>query len=252
MVVEILEYRTFESLQNKYKFQDNTTFFPPSLNTDKCFSRHLLVNRFLNTKNPKFLFWSIEKDSNVLMDSFCMETINYWRGLLIESNSREDKEILAQLLVNIGIALGEYKNSSKFFHYESGFVHCSKENQKAFVSFEVHPPRRCFRLVENFERIVRKIKQVEILGADMKSELTNKYSIDDLNIDFSDHIHIAAQVISKVHNKIPKNRHDTFDLFLTPFLAEEIYKDAKIFCEGLSYIVDTFQTVDYWSPDKKR
>ena len=71
------------------------------------------INRFLNTKNPKFLFWSIEKDSNVLMDPFCVEPINYWRGLLIESNSREDKEILAQLLVNIGIALGEYKNSSK-------------------------------------------------------------------------------------------------------------------------------------------
>jgi len=47
----------------------------------------LLVNRFLITKKPKYLFWSIEADSNVMMDPFCAETLNWWRNLLRLSDS---------------------------------------------------------------------------------------------------------------------------------------------------------------------
>ena len=31
-----------------------------------------------------------------------------------------------------------------------------------------------------------------------------------------------------------------------------IYDQAKEFTHNLNYIVDTFRTVDYWDPDKKR
>ncbi|MBT3475499.1 hypothetical protein HN460_01005 [bacterium] len=250
-MTKILEYRSFESLQNKYKYQDNFSFFPPTLETGTCFSRHLLVNRFLITKKPKYLFWSIEADPNVIMDPFCVETVNWWRSLLVKSNKVIDSEILSQLLRNIGIALSRYRDLSNSFHYDSGFVH-KYIKEDSYFSFEVHPPRRCFRLVENFEKIIRKIEQVKILGGDLKLELETKYSISDLNTGFSNYESIAAQVISKTHNMLPKNKNDKTDIFLTPFIAEEIYKDAKVFCFRLEYIVDTFQIVDYWSPEKKR
>ena len=63
---------------------------------------------------------------------------------------------------------------------------------------------------------------------------------------------IASQIISELHNKIPKNKTDKTELILTPFLAEKIYSDAVSFTEGLEYIVDTYRIVDYWDPDKKR
>tara|TARA_Y100001970_G_C14255813_1_gene875279 strand:- start:4784 stop:5536 length:753 start_codon:yes stop_codon:yes gene_type:complete len=250
-VSKILEYLDFQSVQNQYEYQDETSFFPPTLETESCFSRHLLVNRFLQTKMPKFLYWSIEADPNVLMDPFCMETICYWTDSLNESN-KENKEAIKKLLLNIGIALSKPRNLSKSFHYETGYVHYLSEKTEPYISFEVHPPRRCFRLVESFERVVSKIKQIEILGMDLKVELENKYSLVDLNVNFSDKNHVAAQVISRTHNNLQKNKNDKSDLFLTPHIAEEIYKDAKVFCRGLKYIVDTFQIVDYWSPDKKR
>jgi hypothetical protein len=185
------------------------------------------------------------------MDPFCVETVNWWRSLLVKSNKVIDSEILSQLLRNIGIALSRYRDLSNSFHYDSGFVH-KYIKEDSYFSFEVHPPRRCFRLVENFEKIIRKIEQVKILGGDLKLELETKYSISDLNTGFSNYESIAAQVISKTHNMLPKNKNDKTDIFLTPFIAEEIYKDAKVFCFRLEYIVDTFQIVDYWSPEKKR
>ena len=248
---KILQYLTFESLQNKYEYEDNSTFFPPTLETDSCFSRHLLVNRFIHTRMPKFLFWSIEADFNTLMDPFFIETINYWTKSYTEL-SGDRKNIVKTLLENVGIALSKPRNLNNCFHYDTGYVHFVKGDTDSYISFEVHPPRRCFRLIESFEKIVNKINQIEILGGDLKIELEKKYLLDDLNINFSDKNHIAAQVISKIHNRLPKNKHDLSDLFLTPHIAEEIYKDAKVFCSNLEYIVDTFQIVDYWSPDKKR
>ena len=250
-MAKILEYRSFESFQSSYEHQENSNFFPPSLEIGPCFSRHLLVNRFLITKKPKYLFWSIESDSNVMMDPFCTETLNWWRNLLIESNKTIDKEILSQLLKNIGLALSRHRDLSNSFHYDSGFVH-NYRKEDSYFSFETHPPRRCFRLIENFEKIVSKIEKIKILGGDLRLELESKYSISDLNTGFSNYNNIAAQVISKIHNMLPKNKNDKTDIFLTPFIAEEIYKDAKVYCLNLEYIVDTFQVVDYWSPDKKR
>ena len=105
---------------------------------------------------------------------------------------------------------------------------------------------------QNREKIVSKIEKIKILGGDLRLELEGKYSISDLNTWFSNYNNIAAQVISKIHNMLPKNKNDKTDIFLTPFIAEEIYKDAKAYCLNLEYIVDTLQVVDYWSPDKKR
>ena len=64
---------------------------------------------------------------------------------------------------------------------------------------------------------------------------------------------VSGSTIFKENNgDLKKNINDKTNLFLTPYIAEEIYKDAKQFTLGLEYIVDTFQVVDYWSPDKKR
>ena len=90
------------------------------------------------------------------------------------------------------------------------------------------------------------------MGLDLKLELEAKYKVKDLNVNFSEPSNIAAQVMSINHNDLKKNINDKTNLFLTPYIAEEIYKDAKQFTLGLEYIVDTFQVVDYWSPDKKR
>jgi hypothetical protein len=248
---KLLEYRSFESLQNAYDYQEETSFFAETLNGAHCFSRHLLVNRFLNTKKPKFLFWSIEADSNVITDPFCVETINHWRNLLSVTKDDSHKIVLSTLLKNVGLALSRNRNLSNSYHYDSGFVN-NYNDKDSYISFEVHPPRRCFRLVENFEKIINKINQIKILGLDLKIELEAKYQVKDLNVNFSDSTNISAQVISKAFNNTKKNSNDKTDLFLTPFIAEAIYKDAKTFTLGLEYIVDTFQIVDYWSPDKKR
>ena len=246
-----LEYRTFESLQNSYDYQDNSAFFPPALDNENCFSRHLLVNKFLNTKKPKFLFWSIEADSNVMMDPFCVETVNYWKSMLLDSIDESKREIIETLLKNIGLGLSRQRKLTDSYHYDSGLVN-NFDGENSYISFEVHPPRRCFRLVENFEKIVNKINQIKILGLDLKLELEAKYKVKDLNVNFSEPSNIAAQVMSINHNDLKKNINDKTNLFLTPYIAEEIYKDAKQFTSGLEYIVDTFQVVDYWSPDKKR
>ena len=87
---------------------------------------------------------------------------------------------------------------------------------------------------------------------DMESQIKNKYKIKDVNINFSNPLLIAAQIISQVHNGIKKNLNEENELYLSPPLAEEIYSDALRFTKNLNYIVDTFQEVDYWDPDKKR
>ena len=60
----------------------------------------------------------------------------------------------------------------------------------------------------------------------------------------------AAGIISHVHNNIKKI--DSGNLILSSNIALNIYDQAKEFTHNLNYIVDTFRTVDYWDPDKKR
>ncbi|MFL2630708.1 MAG: hypothetical protein ACJ0OP_03000 [Thermodesulfobacteriota bacterium] len=247
-----LDYLDFDSIQNVYDYQDETNFFPPSLITDSCFSRHLLINKYLLTRKPKYLFWSIEFDSNSLMDPFLVETVNFWKELLINSSNSEDKLKLLSHLKNIGLALSQSRDSNLSFHYDSGFVHYKGEKLHPLITFEVHPPRRCFRLIENFEEILASINKINLLKLDLESELVRKYNLERININFTNPLLIASQIISELHNKIPKNKTDKTELILTPFLAEKIYSDAVSFTEGLEYIVDTYRIVDYWDPDKKR
>ena len=53
------------------------------------------------TKSPKYLFWALEFDTNVLMDPFFVETVNYW-SILLNSNECDDKASLKSLLGNVG------------------------------------------------------------------------------------------------------------------------------------------------------
>ncbi|MBT4435356.1 hypothetical protein HOD02_03460, partial [bacterium] len=138
------------------------------------------------------------------------------------------------------------------FHYDSGFVHYKGGKLHPLITFEVHPPRRCFRLIENFEEILSSINKINLLKLDLESELVRKYNLERININFTNPLLIASQIISELHNRIPKNKIDKTELILTPFLAEKIYSDAVSFTEGLEYIVDTYRIVDYWDPDKKR
>ena len=119
-----LEYRTFESLQNSYDYQDNSAFFPPALDNENCFSRHLLVNKFLNTKEPKFLFWSIEADSNVIMDPFCVETVNYWKSKKIDI---EDSKY-----INL-VYLGTFGNSIYLDEIILAFKSINKDNLRLIL-----------------------------------------------------------------------------------------------------------------------
>ena len=40
------------------------------------------------------------------------------------------------------------RNTSTDFHYDSGFVHCYRNESEPLITFEIHPPRRCFVLLE--------------------------------------------------------------------------------------------------------
>ena len=93
---------------------------------------------------------------------------------------------------------------------------------------------------------------MKLSNKDIQSRVSKKFKIKDINTNFSDPVLISAQIISQTHNKISKHINETDELFLTPFLAEKIYSDAVNFKTNLNYIVDTFQEVDYWDPDKKR
>ena len=70
-----INYISFENQQNKYDQGDNLAFFPETLNTPNCFSRHLLVNKYLITRSPKYLFWALEFDPNVLMDPYFVKQL---------------------------------------------------------------------------------------------------------------------------------------------------------------------------------
>ena len=86
------------------------------------------------------------------MDPFVVETINWWKINMIDSKNIEEKNMASILLKNIGIALSNSRDTSTDFHYDSGFVHSYKDKLSPVITFEVHPPRRCFRLIENFEK----------------------------------------------------------------------------------------------------
>ena len=60
----------------------------------------------------------------------------------------------------------------------------------------------------------------------------------------------TANIISLLLNNIKKI--DSGNLKLSSNIALNIYDQAKEFANNLNYIVDTFRTVDYWDPDKKR
>ena len=134
---ETLEYLNFESFQNKYEHENNSSFFPKTLDTNHCFSRHLLVNKYLKTKKPKFLYWAIEADPNVLVDPFCVETINHWTDLLSEDKTQKDT--IQKLLINIGNALSKRRSLINCFHYDLGYVHFVKETI-SYISFGNVPP----------------------------------------------------------------------------------------------------------------
>tara|TARA_Y100001960_G_scaffold274788_1_gene303955 strand:+ start:961 stop:1521 length:561 start_codon:yes stop_codon:yes gene_type:complete len=186
------------------------------------------------------------------MDPFVVESVNWWKEISQTSKSNSTKTIALVMLQNIGIALSNSRDTTKDYHYDSGFVHSYKNPENPIITFEVHPPRRCFRLIENFENIIKEIGIMQTKEKDMESQIKNKYKIKDVNINFSNPLLIAAQIISQVHNGIKKNLNEKNELYLSPPLAEEIYSDALRFTKNLNYIVDTFQEVDYWDPDKKR
>ena len=86
------------------------------MDTHHCFSRYLLINKYLETKKSKYLLWSIEFDSNTLMDPNVMESINWWRTIIDTSNKNGIKESALIMLKNIGIALLNFRDTSKDFH----------------------------------------------------------------------------------------------------------------------------------------
>ena len=88
-----------------------------------------MINKYLSTKKPKYLFWCLEVDSNSLMDPFVVETINSWRDYMLNLGDKSKKSILSMLLNNVGVALSNPRNTSTNFHYDSGFVHCSYNAQ---------------------------------------------------------------------------------------------------------------------------
>ena len=139
------KYIKFESQQNHYIDSDKENYFPPTLISPNCFSRHILINKFLSTKKPYYLFWAIERDVNVLMDPFAVEAITYWTNLI---NDSQNDENLFNNLNNIGKSLTNSRNNSNFYHYDTGFVH-SYDGKTELITFEVHPPRRCFRVIDN-------------------------------------------------------------------------------------------------------
>ena len=74
------------------------------------------------------------------------------------------------------------------------------------------------------------INQIQILGGDLKLELESKFLIDDLNVDYSNKDNIAAQVISKLHNKLSKNKYDKSDTFV----KSDTVRDDEIITNSLT------------------
>ena len=135
------KYIKFESQQNQYTDADKESFFSTNISFFKLFlATYILINKFLSTKKACYLFWAIERDTNVLMDPFVVETITYWTNLINESQN--DKNLFNNLN-NVGKSLINTRNNSNFFHYDTGFVH-SYNGETELITFEVHPPRRCF------------------------------------------------------------------------------------------------------------
>ena len=77
-----------------------------------------------------------------------------------------------------------------------------------------------------------------------------KFQIDNFDLNPTDLKMTTANIISHLHNNIKKI--DSGNLKLSSNIALNIYDQAKEFANNLNYIVDTFRTVDYWDPDKKR
>ena len=238
-------YIPFDLQQNKYENGDNESFYPNTLDKN-CFSRHILINRYIVTKKPKYLFWALEHDPNVLMDPFFVETITYWVNQKL-NNPRNN--LLDSQLNNVGEALKNSRNNNNFFHYDSGYVH-SYCGEEPLITFEVHPPRRCYRIIDNFNLILNFIDKEIKDNSDLGLAVNKKFQIDISDIEIKDYNLIAAKIISSMHNRIKKVENDK--LILTPEIAYAIYEESKIFVENLQYIVDTFRIVDYWDPDKKR
>lgn len=240
------KYIKFESQQNHYIDSDKENYFPPTLISPNCFSRHILINKFLSTKKPYYLFWAIERDTNVLMDPFAVETITYWTNLINES---QDNENLFNNLNNIGKSLTNSTNNSNFYHYDTGFVH-SYDGKHELITFEVHPPRRCFRVIDNFNYILNFLNDALSSKNNVEKLIKKKFKLDNFDFNPADLKMTAAEIISRVHNNIKKI--DSGNLILSTNIALNIYNQAKEFTHNLNYIVDTFRTVDYWDPDKKR
>ncbi len=240
------KYIKFESQQNQYIDADKESFFPPTLVSSNCFSRHILINKFLSTKKACYLFWAIERDTNVLMDPFVVETITYWTNLINESQN--DKNLFNNLN-NVGKSLINTRNNSNFFHYDTGFVH-SYNGETELITFEVHPPRRCFRIIDNFNYIFNFLDDVLHSKKNAENLVKEKFQIDNFDLNPTDLKMTTANIISHLHNNIKKI--DSGNLKLSANIALNIYDQAKEFTNNLNYIVDTFRTVDYWDPDKKR
>ena len=205
-----------------------------------------MINKFLSTKKPYYLFWAIERDTNVLMDPFAVETITYWTNLINES---QDNENLFNNLNNIGKSLTNSTNNSNFYHYDTGFVH-SYDGKNELITFEVHPPRRCFRVIDNFNFILNFLNDALSSKNNVEKLIKKKFKLDNFDFNPADLKMTAAEIISRVHNNIKKI--DSGNLILSTNIALNIYNQAKEFTHNLNYIVDTFRTVDYWDPDKKR
>ena len=200
----------------------------------------------------KYTTMPINKNIQNLYPNLYKITQNEFIKNYFEKNEQKKNIQIFCRLERIMVKDIDIPDPNKDYHYDTGFVHSYKNPENPIITFEVHPPRRCFRLIENFENIIKEIGIMQTKEKDMESQIKNKYKIKDININFSNPLLIAAQIISQVHNGIKKNLNEKNELYLSPPLAEEIYSDALRFTKNLNYIVDTFQEVDYWDPDKKR
>ena len=99
------------------------------------------------------------------------------------------------------------------------------------ITFEVHPPRRCYRIIDNFNLILNFIDKEIKDNSDLGLAVNKKFQIDISDIEIKDHNLIAAKIISSMHNRIKKVENDK--LILTPEIAYAIYEESKIFVENL-------------------
>ena len=238
-------YINFDSQQFVYEDGDNIDYFPPTLNDD-CFSRHLLINKYLSTKKPKYLFWSLERDINVLMDPFFVETITYWTNLNINQSSNN----ITNLINNISASIKNSRNNQNYYHYDTGLVHSYVNNDSPIITFETHPPRRCSRVVDTFDQIKRELESNSDDLNNLKKIFEKNYGISNIKIQLEDIDLMAADLFLLIHDSLKKV--DPISIKITPRILLKIVDDARSFLKGLNYIIDTFRIVDYWDPDKKR